>query len=76
MKVTAMTTGELEYTATIIDQLNKSVQGSLIPLVPFEESTYVFYYLFILIMPIALVNLLVSITLAIVLSVDWYLHVI
>lgn len=69
-----MTTGELEYTATIIDQLNKPVaNGSFIPLVPFEESTYIFYYLFILIMPIALVNLLVSITLAFVLSVDWYL---
>lgn len=61
MKVTAMTTGELEYTATIIDQLNKPVaQGSFIPLVPFEESTYIFYYLFILIMPIALVNLLIG----------------
>lgn len=65
MKVTAMTTGEIEYTATIIDQLNKTkeipgLKQSEIPLVPFEESTYVFYYLFILVMPIALVNLLVS----------------
>ena len=62
MKVTAMTTGEIEYTPTIIDNLNKTVPGRpFIPLVPFEDSTYVFYYLFILMMPIALVNLLVSI---------------
>ena len=57
-----MTTGEIEYTPTVIDQLNKTVPGSFIPLVPFEESTYIFYYMFILVMPIALVNLLVSIT--------------
>ena len=61
MKVTAMTTGELEYTATVTDNLNKSVPLSKIPLVPFVESSYIFYYLFILIMPIALVNLLVSV---------------
>jgi len=63
MKVTAMTTGEIEYAATIIDQLKMSVPGTGkpgIPLVPFEDSTYIFYYLFILVMPIALVNLLVS----------------
>ena len=57
-----MTTGEIEYTPTVIDQLEKTVPGSSTPLVPFEESTYIIYYLFILIMPIALVNLLVSIT--------------
>ena len=57
-----MTTGEIEYTATVIDALNSSVPGKPhIPLVPFDDSTYIFYYLFILIMPIALVNLLVSI---------------
>ena len=64
MKVTAMTTGEIEYTATVIDQLNNTVAGTGkrgIPLVPFEHSTYFFYYLFILVMPIALVNLLVSV---------------
>ena len=64
MKVTAMTTGEIEYAATVIDQLKMSVPGTGkpgIPLVPFEESTYFFYYLFILVMPIALVNLLVSV---------------
>lgn len=66
MKVTAMTTGEIEYSATVIDQLNKTVKvpgaGKRgIPLVPFEHSTYFFYYLFILVMPIALVNLLVSV---------------
>ena len=64
MKVTAMTTGEIEYAATVIDQLNKTRPGTGqpgIPLVPFEESTYFFYYLFILVMPIALVNLLVSV---------------
>ena len=63
MKVTAMTAGEIEYTATVIDQLKMSVPGSGkpgTPLVPFEDSTYIFYYLFILVMPIALVNLLVS----------------
>jgi len=63
MKVTAMTTGEIEYAATVIDQLKMSVPGTGkpgIPLVPFEDSTYFFYYLFILVMPIALVNLLVS----------------
>ena len=64
MKVTAMTTGEIEYAATVIDQLNNTVPGTSgkdgIPLVPFEDSTYLFYYLFILVMPIALVNLLVS----------------
>ena len=63
MKVTAMTTGEIEYSATVIDQLKMSVPGSGkpgTPLVPFEGSTYFFYYLFILVMPIALVNLLVS----------------
>lgn len=63
MKVTAMTTGEIEYTATVIDQLNQSVPGTGkpgIPLVPFEDSTYIFYFVFILVMPIALVNLLVS----------------
>ena len=56
-----MTIGEIEYTATIIDQLNSTVPGTHIPLVPFSDSTYIFYYVFILIMPIALVNLLVSI---------------
>lgn len=59
-----MTTGEIEYTATVIDQLNNTAPGADkpgIPLVPFEESTYIFYYLFILVMPIALVNLLVSV---------------
>jgi len=56
-----MTIGEIEYTATIIDQLNSTVPGTNIPLVPFSDSTYIFYYVFILIMPIALVNLLVSI---------------
>ena len=64
MKVTAMTTGEIEYSATVIDQLNNSVPGTGrpgIPLVPFEHSTYFFYYVFILVMPIALVNLLVSV---------------
>ena len=64
MKVTAMTTGEIEYTATVIDQLNNTVPvpgNARIPLVPFEHSTYFFYYLFILVMPIALVNLLVSV---------------
>ena len=61
MKVTAMTAGEIEYSATVIDQLNKTSPGrDGIPLVPFEDSTYIFYYLFILVMPIALVNLLVS----------------
>lgn len=57
-----MTTGEIEYTPTVIDKLEKTVTGSSIPLVPFKESTYIIYYLFILVMPIALVNLLVSIT--------------
>ena len=62
MKVTAMTSGEIDYTPTIIDNLNATVPGQrFIPLVPFEDSTYIFYYLFIMIMPIALVNLLVSI---------------
>ena len=63
MKVTAMTTGEIEYTATVIDKLKMSVPGTGkpgIPLVPFRDSTYLFFYLFILVMPIALVNLLVS----------------
>jgi len=64
MKVTAMTTGEIEYAATVIDQLNNTVPGTSgkdgIPLVPFEDSTYLFYYLFILVMPIALVNLLIG----------------
>lgn len=63
MKVTAMTAGEIEYTATVINQLKMSVPGTGkpgTPLVPFEDSTYFFYYLFILVMPIALVNLLVS----------------
>ena len=64
MKVTAMTTGEIEYTATVIDQLNSTTSApgkARVPLVPFEHSTYFFYYLFILVMPIALVNLLVSV---------------
>lgn len=60
MKIIAMTTGELEFTATVTDNLNKT-SGGKIPLVPFLESTYIFYFLFILMMPIALVNLLVSI---------------
>lgn len=59
MKIIAMTTGELEFTATVTDKLNKTATGG-IPLVPFLESTYIFYFLFILMMPIALVNLLVS----------------
>lgn len=59
-----MTTGEIDYTATVIDQLNTTLPNTFLPLVPFAESTYIFYYLFILIMPIALVNLLVSILLA------------
>lgn len=67
MKVTAMTTGEIEYTPIVIDNLNQTrkIPGRPegIPLVPFEDSTYIFYYMFILVMPIALVNLLVSQTL-------------
>lgn len=59
MKIIAMTTGELEFTATVTDELNKTSSGGF-PLVPFVESTYIFYFLFILMMPIALVNLLVS----------------
>ncbi|KAJ7385778.1 hypothetical protein OS493_013812 [Desmophyllum pertusum] len=56
-----MTAGEIEYSATVIDQLNKTSPGrDGIPLVPFEDSTYIFYYLFILVMPIALVNLLIG----------------
>ena len=64
MKVTAMTTGEIEYTPIVIDNLNQTrkIPGrpAGVPLVPFEDSTYIFYYMFILVMPIALVNLLVS----------------
>jgi len=59
MKIIAMTTGELEFTATVTDKLNKTASGG-IPLVPFLESTYLFYFLFILMMPIALVNLLIG----------------
>lgn len=60
MKVFAMTSGEIEYTQTVIDALNKNSAGTKFPLVPFEDSTYIFYFMFILAMPIALVNLLVS----------------
>lgn len=60
MKVFAMTSGEIEYTQTVIDALNKNSAGTNFPLVPFEDSTYIFYFMFILAMPIALVNLLVS----------------
>lgn len=60
MKVFAMTSGEIEYTQTVIDALNQNSAGTKFPLVPFEDSTYIFYFMFILAMPIALVNLLVS----------------
>ena len=60
MKVFAMTSGEIDYTQTVIDALNQNSAGTKFPLVPFEDSTYIFYFMFILAMPIALVNLLVS----------------
>ena len=61
VKTTVMATGEFDYTNMLIDGLgqNNNHSGILVPLIPFPEVSTVFFYIFMLTMPIVLMNLLV-----------------
>ena len=58
MKAFVMLTGELEYSDTIPKSLGKT--SSQVPLVPIPALSYLAFVVFIIAMPIALMNLLVS----------------
>ena len=55
-----MTIGELEYDNVITDNIGKKDSTTLLPKVPMVGITYVIYSIFLLLMPIILMNLLVS----------------
>lgn len=55
-----MTIGELEYDNVLTDSVNTVDAITGLPKVPMEGITYVIYSVFLLIMPIILMNLLVS----------------
>ena len=61
VKATVMTIGELEYSAMLVDSLYQTNQKSQAPLVPYPEFSFAFFFLFMIAMPIVLVNLLVSV---------------
>ena len=56
-----MTIGELEYDNILTDNVKTKDAVTGLPKVPMEGVTYVIYSLFLLLMPIILMNLLVSI---------------
>ena len=55
-----MTIGELEYDNIITDTVGKKDATTGLQKVPMEGITYVLYSIFLLLMPIILMNLLVS----------------
>eukprot|EP00112_Aurelia_sp_Birch-Aquarium-sp1_P021380 Seg575.4 transcript_id=Seg575.4/GoldUCD/mRNA.D3Y31 product="Transient receptor potential cation channel subfamily A member 1" protein_id=Seg575.4/GoldUCD/D3Y31 len=59
MKVAVMTIGELEYDNVITDNINTNAASGL-PKVPMGGVTYLIYSVFLLLMPIILMNLLVG----------------
>ena len=61
MKVSVMTIGEFEYSDFLVDSVGKLNKISNAPLVPYPEFSYVFFYIFLLAMPIVLMNLLVGV---------------
>ena len=54
-----MTIGELEYDNVLTDNINTKAASGL-PKVPMQGVTYIVYSIFLLLMPIILMNLLVS----------------
>ena len=58
MKAFVMLTGELEYSDTIPKSIGQT--SSQVPLVPLPALSYLVFVVFIIAMPIALMNLLVS----------------
>ena len=56
-----MTIGEFEYSDFLVDSVGKLNKISNAPLVPYPEFSYVFFYIFLLAMPIVLMNLLVGV---------------
>ena len=57
-----MMVGEFDYTNILVDVQNSYNNKTGAPYVPFPEVSYVFFYLFVITMSVALMNLLVSIT--------------
>ena len=55
-----MATGEFDYLTTFVETLDQRNPETKAPLVPYPELTNTFFYVFILAMPIVLMNLLVS----------------
>ena len=55
-----MTIGELEYDDIITASIGKNDSTTGLPKVPMTEITYIIYAIFLLLMPIILMNLLVS----------------
>ena len=55
-----MMVGEFDYTNILVDSESKRNNITGAPLVPFPEVSYVVFYLFVLIISVALMNLLVS----------------
>ena len=64
VKTTVMTIGEFDYTNMLIDGLGQSNTYNRIrvPLVPFPRISNAFFFIFMLTMPIVLMNLLVRTT--------------
>jgi len=60
MKVAVMTIGELEYDDIITASIGKNDSTTNLPKVPMTEITYIIYAIFLLLMPIILMNLLVG----------------
>ena len=63
VKTTVMTVGELDYNDLLVTNLYASTNKTGIPspLVPYPVISYIFFYIFMLTMPIVLMNLLVRI---------------
>ena len=64
-----MTIGELEYDNVLTDNINANAASGL-PKVPMQGVTYIVYSIFLLLMPIILMNLLVSTSLCNYLPVE------
>ena len=58
MKISVMFTGELEYSDTIPNSLDKT--SNQVPLVPLPALSFTMFLFFIVAIPVALMNLLVS----------------
>ncbi|KAL9969346.1 hypothetical protein ACROYT_G021550 [Oculina patagonica] len=72
VKVIVMTVGELDYTTMLVDSLEAKNPESKAPLVPYRESSFVFFCLFTFAMPIILMNLLVGLAVGDIESVQKY----